>query len=102
MNKRCLLTILMGGCAAMGAFAQQHATGKKTEMSVDLNPVVVTGTGTHQRLKNTPAPVEVVTANEIKESRYHRLSAGNDHAGSFSFVLYQLNGILPDDERTLQ
>ena len=40
MNKRCLLTILMGGCAAMGAFAQQHATGKKTEMSVDLNPVV--------------------------------------------------------------
>ena len=89
MNKRCLLTILMGGCAAMGAFAQQHATGKKTEMSVDLNPVVVTGTGTHQRLKNTPAPVEVVTA-------------GNDHAGSFSFVLYQLNGILPDDERTLQ
>lgn len=49
MNKRCLLTILMGGCAAMGAFAQQHATGKKTEMSVDLNPVVVTGTGTHQK-----------------------------------------------------
>lgn len=42
MNKRCLLTILLGGCAAMGAFAQQHATGKKTEMSVDLNPVVVT------------------------------------------------------------
>ena len=68
MNKRCLLTILMGGCAAMGAFAQQHATGKKTEMSVDLNPVVVTGTGTHQRLKNTPAPVEVVTANEIKKA----------------------------------
>lgn len=52
----------------MGAFAQQHATGKKTEMSVDLNPVVVTGTGTHQRLKNTPAPVEVVTANEIKKA----------------------------------
>ena len=68
MNKRCLLTILLGGCAAMGAFAQQHATGKKTEMSVDLNPVVVTGTGTHQRLKNTPAPVEVVTANEIKKA----------------------------------
>ena len=33
----------------MGAFAQQHATGKKTEMSVDLNPVVVTGTGTHPK-----------------------------------------------------
>ena len=68
MNKRCLLTILMGGCAAVGAFAQQHATGKDKEMTVDLNPVVVTGTGTHQRLKNTPAPVEVVTANEIKKA----------------------------------
>ena len=29
----------------------------------ELNPVVVTGTGTHQRLKNTTAPVAVVTAN---------------------------------------
>ena len=68
MDKRCLLTILLGGCAAVGAFAQQHATGKDKEMTVDLNPVVVTGTGTHQRLKNTPAPVEVVTANEIKKA----------------------------------
>ena len=99
MDKRCLLTILLGGCAAVGAFAQQHATGKDKEMTVDLNPVVVTGTGTHQRLKNTPAPVEVVTANEIKKAR---LSAGNDHARSFPFILYQLNGFLPDDERPLQ
>lgn len=68
MDKRCLLTILLGGCAAVSAFAQQHATGKDKEMTVDLNPVVVTGTGTHQRLKNTPAPVEVVTANEIKKA----------------------------------
>ena len=34
----------------------------------ELNPVVVTGTGTHQRLKNTTAPVAVVTANEIKRA----------------------------------
>ena len=34
----------------------------------ELNPVVVTGTGTHQRLKNTTSPVAVVTANEIKRA----------------------------------
>ena len=88
MDKRCLLTILLGGCAAVGAFAQQHATGKDKEMTVDLNPVVVTG-GSSNCQRN-------------KESRYHRLSAGNDHARSFPFILYQLNGFLPDDERPLQ
>lgn len=30
--------------------------------------MVVTGTGTHQRLKNTPAPVTVVTATDIKKT----------------------------------
>lgn len=66
MNKRCLLTILVGGCAAMSAFAQH--TNDDKEWSVELNPVVVTGTGTHHRLKNTPAPVEVVTANDLKKA----------------------------------
>ncbi len=32
----------------------------------DLNPVVVTGTGVHQRLKMTPVPVEVITGNELR------------------------------------
>ena len=99
-NKRCLLTILLGGCAAVGAFAQQHATGKDKEMTVDLNPVVVTGTGTHQRLKHTGSGGSS-NCQRNKESRYHRLSAGNDHARSFPFILYQLNGFLPDDERPL-
>ena len=39
-----------------------------TKKTYELNPVVVTGTGTHQRLKNTPAPVSVITANEIKRA----------------------------------
>ncbi|MDE6368058.1 MAG: Plug domain-containing protein, partial [Muribaculaceae bacterium] len=34
----------------------------------DLNPVVVTGTGIHQRLKATPVPVEVITGNEIRNA----------------------------------
>lgn len=34
----------------------------------DLNPIVVTGTGIHQRLKATPVPVEVISGNEIRSA----------------------------------
>lgn len=37
-------------------------------LGLDLNPVVVTGTGMHQRLKATPVPVEVITGKEIKSA----------------------------------
>lgn len=56
----------MGGCVAMSASAQE--TKQSQDLSVELNPVVVTGTGTHHRLKDTPTPVEVVTANDIKKA----------------------------------
>lgn len=35
---------------------------------VNLNQVVVTGTGTHRRLKDSPVPVEVMTAQEIQKA----------------------------------
>jgi len=66
MKKQNWLFILMGGCVAMSASAQE--TKQSQDLSVELNPVVVTGTGTHHRLKDTPTPVEVVTANEIKKA----------------------------------
>ncbi len=58
----------MGGIIATGAYAQADKgdSNDMTKKTYELNPVVVTGTGTHQRLKNTPAPVSVITANEIK------------------------------------
>ncbi|MDR0657894.1 MAG: TonB-dependent receptor [Mediterranea sp.] len=68
MKKKCLMTILMGGCVVFGAFAQESSEKGKSDLSVNLNPVVVTGTGTHQRLKNTPAPVEVITSNDLKKA----------------------------------
>ena len=34
----------------------------------ELNPIVVTGTGTHQRLKSTAVPVNVITAAELKKT----------------------------------
>jgi outer membrane receptor for ferrienterochelin and colicins len=49
-------------------FAQDNNGKEKSELSVNLNPVVVTGTGTHQRLKNTAAPVEVITSGDLKKA----------------------------------
>lgn len=40
----------------------------ESAMHYDLNPVVVTGTGFHQRLKSTPVPVEVITGRELQAS----------------------------------
>ncbi|MBQ8099039.1 MAG: TonB-dependent receptor [Bacteroidaceae bacterium] len=34
----------------------------------ELNPIVVTGSGTHQRLKNTITPVTVINANDIRQT----------------------------------
>lgn len=72
MNQRYLLILLLGMCVASTLHAQDSIrladTKEEKELSVELNPVVVTGTGTHQRLKNTPAPVEVITANDIKRA----------------------------------
>ena len=51
------------------AYAQTDKSTKNiAQETFELNPVVVTGTGTHQRLKNTPAPVSVITANELKQA----------------------------------
>ncbi|MDE5595641.1 MAG: Plug domain-containing protein, partial [Muribaculaceae bacterium] len=36
--------------------------------SRELDPVVVTGTGVHQRLKLTPVPVEVIAGNELRNA----------------------------------
>lgn len=50
--------ILLSSWLSMGAEEQDSLTH-------ELNPVVVTGTGMHQRLKDTPTPVQVITSNEI-------------------------------------
>ena len=35
---------------------------------INLDQVVVSGTGTHRRLKDSPVPVEVMTASDIKKA----------------------------------
>lgn len=70
MNSRLLLlaAALFGESAA---FCQIHKMERKdsvgTERSYNLNPVVVTGSGHHQRLKSTATPVRVLTSQEMEE-----------------------------------
>ena len=51
--------------------AQIHKMERKDSVKVDrtynLNPVVVTGSGHHQRLKSTATPVHVLSSQEIRE-----------------------------------
>ena len=62
------MAALLTGSAA---FSQIHQTIQRDSTSVsrsyNLNPVVVTGSGHHQRLKSTSTPVHVLTSQEIHE-----------------------------------
>ena len=63
-----LVVALLSGSAA---FPQIHTMTRKDSSVVDrsynLNPVVVTGSGHHQRLKSTATPVHVLSSQEIRE-----------------------------------
>ena len=70
MNKK-LITLLVALLSGSAAFPQVHKMERKDSSAVDrtynLNPVVVTGSGHHQRLKSTATPVHVLSAQEISE-----------------------------------
>ena len=63
-----LLVALLSGSAT---FAQIHQMERRDSSMVsrtyNLNPVVVTGSGHHQRLKSTTTPVHVISSQEIRE-----------------------------------
>ena len=66
-----LITFLVALLSGSAAFAQIHLT-EKTDSSAlrrtyNLNPIVVTGSGHHQRLKSTATPVHVLSSREIHE-----------------------------------
>jgi len=64
-----LITCLLACC--INSQAQIHRKGDvdttKTSRSYNLNPIVVTGSGHHQRLKSTATPVHVMSNREIRE-----------------------------------
>ena len=67
-NIRISLTVALCLTTLTGA-AQVHLMERSDTIAhrYDLNPVVVTGSGHHQRLKSTPTPVRVLSRQEIQE-----------------------------------
>ena len=63
--------VLAALCCSTAAFSQIHRSeatdSSMTRRVYNLNPVVVTGSGHHQRLKSTATPVHVLSAREISE-----------------------------------
>ena len=65
------MTLLVALLSGSAAFAQIHQMERRDSSMVsrtyNLNPVVVTGSGHHQRLKSTATPVHVISSQEIRE-----------------------------------
>ena len=64
-----LLPFLLICCVVSHAQIHKMTRNDSTDISrsYNLNPVVVTGSGHHQRLKSTATPVHVLSAQEIRE-----------------------------------
>ena len=70
MIKKILLitvALLTGSAAVSQIHKMERSDSSMTSRVHALNPVVVTGSGHHQRLKSTATPVHVLSAQEIKE-----------------------------------
>jgi outer membrane receptor for ferrienterochelin and colicins len=68
MNK-IALTLMIAFLSGITASAQIHKMERRDSIdrTYNLNPVVVTGSGHHQRLKSTSTPVSVISSQEIRE-----------------------------------
>ena len=63
-----LLVALLSGSATFAQIHQmEHRDSSSVSRTYNLNPVVVTGSGHHQRLKSTATPVHVISSQEIRE-----------------------------------
>ena len=69
MNSRQLFLTAVLLTMGSTAFSQIHLMERPDSVAhtYDLNPVVVTGSGHHQRLKSTATPVRVLSSREIRE-----------------------------------
>ena len=59
--------LLSGGAAFAQIHRMERADTSAVSRTYNLNPVVVTGSGHHQRLKSTATPVHVLSSQEIHE-----------------------------------
>ena len=67
MSKLSFAACLLMCAAAAQAQIHKMEQGDTVAHAYSLNPVVVTGSGHHQRLKSTATPVHVLSAQEIRE-----------------------------------
>ena len=69
MYKKLLYLFLSVILSGSTAFSQIHKMERRDSVAhaYNLNPVVVTGSGHHQRLKSTATPVRVISSQEIAE-----------------------------------
>ena len=74
---------MMAAVLPVMASESQSETEFTDSTHYDLNPVVVTGTGVHQRLKATPVPVEVISGREIRSAGINGL-----HSSDFEYPAY--------------
>ena len=79
MNYKALMILAVALLSGSAAFSQIHRMERKDSSVVDrsfnLNPVVVTGSGHHQRLKSTATPVHVLSSQEIREQGISTIDA---------------------------
>jgi outer membrane receptor for ferrienterochelin and colicins len=61
------VALLSGSAAFPQIHKMEHCDSSMTSRTYNLNPVVVTGSGHHQRLKSTATPVHVLSSQEIRE-----------------------------------
>ena len=62
-----LVALLSGSAATAQIHRMERRDSSMTSRTYNLNPVVVTGSGHHQRLKSTATPVHVLSSQEIRE-----------------------------------
>jgi len=74
-----LVVLLSGGTTFAQIHRMERTDSAQAERTYNLNPVVVTGSGHHQRLKNTPTPVRVLSSQEIGEQGITTLDAALTH-----------------------
>ncbi|MFR9565748.1 MAG: hypothetical protein SNH13_00645 [Rikenellaceae bacterium] len=65
MKKEILVTLALLLCGGAEIYANDNQNREKADSvwrNLDVNPVVVTATGTPRRLKESPTPIAVITA----------------------------------------
>ncbi|MFR9579359.1 MAG: TonB-dependent receptor [Rikenellaceae bacterium] len=70
MKKEILVTLALLLCGGAEIYANDNQNREKADSvwrNLDVNPVVVTATGTPRRLKESPTPIAVITAEELKQ-----------------------------------